>query len=119
MRKAFDSIIGIFKPAPLTLSNGKKVKRPFRSGLVVSLVLLFLIYLTMGVTEFKVSVLINRGYRFLDILKKMIPPNWSYLPKVWVPMFETIGMSIFGTFLAALIGVPIAYYSAVNMNQIV
>lgn len=47
----------------------------------------------------------------------MFPPKWGYLPKVWVPMFETIGMSVLGTFLAAVIGLPIAYFSTVNMNQ--
>lgn len=117
MKRVFESIIGIFKPVPLVLANGKEVKRPFRSGLVVSLFLIVLIYLAMGITKFDVGILIARGDKFLNILVRMFPPKWSYLPKVWVPMFETIGMSILGTFLAALIAMPIAYFSAVNMNR--
>lgn len=111
------SIKSIFAPVPLVLSNGKEVKRPFRSGLVVSILLLVLVYLALDVTQFNLNILITRGDRFLRILTRMVPPNWDYLPKVWRPMFETIGMSILGTFLAALVGMPIAYYSSVNMNE--
>lgn len=117
MKKGLQFLKGIFYPVPLELSNGKEVKRPFRSGLVVSILMLILIYLAMGVTNFDIQVLIRRGNKFLNIIVRMFPPKWEYLPKVWVPMFETIGMSVLGTFLAALIGLPIAYFSAVNMNQ--
>lgn len=107
----------ILFPMPYVLENGKEVKRPFRSGLVVSIILLILVAISMDVTRFDLGLLMRRGDKFFVILKKMVPPNWSYLPKVWVPMFQTIGMSIFGTFLAGIFGLPLAYYSAVNMNE--
>lgn len=117
MKKLADNIKSIFFPKPITLSNGKEVKRPFRSGMLASIIILILVAISMDATNFNISLLINRGDKFLVILKKMVPPNWSYLPKVWVPMFQTIGMSIFGTFLAGIFGLPFAYYSAVNMND--
>lgn len=76
-----------------------------------------LIYFAVGITKFDIGILIRRGDHFVNILVKMVPPNWSYLSKVWEPMFQTIGMSVLGTFLAGLLGMPIAYYSAVNMND--
>lgn len=117
MKTLLDKIKSILYPKPLTLSNGKEVKRPFRSGLLASIIMLVLVAISMDATNFNVSVLVSRGDRFFVILKKMVPPNWSYLPKVWEPMFQTIGMSIFGTFLAGIVGLPLAYYSAVNMND--
>lgn len=113
----FDNIKSILFPKPLVLENGKEVKRPFRSGLVASVIMLVLVAVSMDATNFSMSLLISRGSKFFVILKKMVPPNWDYLPKVWDPMFQTIGMSIFGTFLAGLVGLPLAYFSAVNMND--
>lgn len=110
-------IKSIFFPKPLVLDNGKEVKRPFRSGLLASIIMLVLVGISMDVANFDIGLLIRRGDKFLVILRKMVPPNWDYLPKVWDPMFQTIGMSIFGTFLAGLFGLPLAYYSAVNMND--
>lgn len=64
MKKGLQFLKGIFYPVPLELSNRKEVKRPFRSGLVVSILMLVLIYLAMGVTNFDIQVLIRRGNKF-------------------------------------------------------
>lgn len=117
MEQIWSAFKSILFPKPLILENGKEVKRPFRSGLFASIILVILISIAMDVTKFDMGVLFRRGDKFLVILKKMFPPNWDYLPKVWVPMFQTIGMSIFGTFLAGIFGLPLGYYSAVNMND--
>ena len=117
MKSLWVRLKSVLYPEPLMLENGKAVKRPFRMTLLVSVIMLILVLISMNVTKFDLGILIRRGSKFSVILKKMVPPNMTYLPKVWEPMFQTIGMSIISTFLAALLGLPFAYYSAINMNE--
>ena len=43
-----------------------------------------------------------------DIGSRMVPPAWSYMNKLWVPLWDTINIATLGTviaiFLAVLIG---------------
>ena len=49
-----------------------------------------------------------------DIVSRMIPPNWSYMEVLWVPVWETINMATLGTFIAMLIAIPVAFMAARN-----
>lgn len=43
-----------------------------------------------------------------------LAPNLAFLPKIMVPLFETALMAFWGTFLAVLMAVPVAYLAATN-----
>jgi phosphonate transport system permease protein len=49
-----------------------------------------------------------------DIATRMFPPRWSYMDKLWWPIWETINIATMGTLLAVLFGVPLALLAARN-----
>jgi phosphonate ABC transporter permease subunit PhnE len=50
-------------------------------------------------------------------IKDMFPPDWSFTPKVWKPMKETLQMAIVGTLLGALLAFPTALLAARNVTR--
>ncbi len=49
-----------------------------------------------------------------DIASRMFPPRWSYMDKLWWPIWETLNIATIGTLLAVIIGVPVAFLAARN-----
>jgi len=102
-------------PSTLVLANGKTVK-PKRSPMVYILpILLLLVWWAMEITDFSFYVLLTRGYQFFVIIKKMIPPDFGFFPKVVDPMIETIMMSFTGTIFGAFFALPLAFLSSDNI----
>lgn len=50
----------------------------------------------------------------LDLLERMWPPRWSYLPKILHPLIETIHIATLGTAIALVLSVPLAFLAARN-----
>lgn len=105
----------IFPPKSIKLPNGKVVLKPrSKTPIIIILVLLFT-YISFEVTGFDFSILFKRGKEFFVILKKLMPPNFSYLAYIWTPLFDTIKMSLFGSALGALVAIPIAILASTNI----
>ena len=49
-----------------------------------------------------------------DIGSRMLPPRWSYLSELWWPLWDTLNIATFGTLLALLFAVPVAFLAARN-----
>jgi phosphonate transport system permease protein len=49
-----------------------------------------------------------------DIGSRAFPPRWSYMDKLWGPIWDTINMATIGTILALIMAVPIAFLAARN-----
>ena len=49
-----------------------------------------------------------------DIAARMVPPKWSYIDKLWKPIWDTINIATIGTVIAMVIAVPIAFVTARN-----
>jgi phosphonate transport system permease protein len=49
-----------------------------------------------------------------DLVERMWPPRWSYLPTIVAPMLETIHIATLGTAIAVVFSVPIAFLAARN-----
>lgn len=49
-----------------------------------------------------------------DLLSRSWPPRWSYLDRLWLPLWDTINMATLGTLLGTLIAVPVAFLAARN-----
>jgi len=49
-----------------------------------------------------------------DIGSRMIPPKWSYMDKLWKPVWDTINIATIGTIIAMVIAVPVAFATARN-----
>jgi phosphonate transport system permease protein len=49
-----------------------------------------------------------------DLLGRMVPPRWSYLPSLWWPLWDTMNIATLGTLLAIVLAVPVAFLAARN-----
>ncbi len=49
-----------------------------------------------------------------DLFRRMVPPKWSYMEKLWLPLWDTINIATLGTLLAIVLAVPTAFCAARN-----
>ena len=113
MKNIFDTI---FPKEKITLDNGKVVFRPRSKTPLITIIVIFLMYISVKVTGFNFEVFKNFG-NFFNILKGMIPPDFSYSKEVITPLFDTIKMSLMGSFLGALVSLPIAILASSNITK--
>lgn len=105
----------IFKPKTIVLENGKTIEeKRSRTPLVLAIILVATI-ISVRVTGFKMSTLLTRGNQFFVILGRMFPPKASYLSSIWTPLFDTIKMSLLGSFIGAIAAIPMALIASSNI----
>lgn len=105
----------IFKPKAVTLENGKTVTRRASRGPVVAVLIIIVSIISIQVTGFDMTVLAENGGRFWDILFSMFPLNWDYMSSVWQPLFDTIKMSLLGSFIGSVLVIPFAVAASTNI----
>lgn len=49
-----------------------------------------------------------------DIFARATPPRWSYIDKLWLPIWDTINIATLGTISALILAVPVAFMAARN-----
>jgi phosphonate transport system permease protein len=49
-----------------------------------------------------------------DIGSRMVPPRWSYMEELWVPLWDTINIATLGTLGGVIMAVPVAFLAARN-----
>ncbi|MGO1120640.1 phosphonate ABC transporter, permease protein PhnE [Rhodovibrionaceae bacterium A322] len=49
-----------------------------------------------------------------DIGGRSWPPKWSYMDKLWEPLWDTLNIATLGTLLALIVAVPVAFLAASN-----
>ena len=49
-----------------------------------------------------------------DLLSRMVPPRWSYMDRLWQPLWDTLNIATLGTLIAIVFGVPLAFLAARN-----
>ena len=49
-----------------------------------------------------------------DLGRRMFPPRWSYIEKLWWPMWDTLNIATLGTLIGIVIAVPVAFLAARN-----
>lgn len=49
-----------------------------------------------------------------DILGRATPPRWSYIERLWWPIWDTINIATLGTIAALIMAVPVAFMAARN-----
>ena len=107
----------VFKPQRITLANGHSVLRRRSRAPLIIILLAAAIYLSLIMTGFDIGTVINKFSKMLDLLKKILQPDWSFFPKVISPLFDTIKMSILGTVIGCALALPIAILSSSNINH--
>ena len=107
----------VFKPQKITLANGHSVlRRRSRMPLIV-LLLALAIYLSLEMTGFDMGIIVSKFSKMLDLMKKILRPDWTFFPKVVSPLIDTIKMSILGTVIGCLLALPVAILSSSNINH--
>lgn len=105
----------IFNHEKFTLSNGKEiVQAPSKTPFIIFFFVIALI-ISGKVTGFNFNVLAERGKEFFIIIQRMFPPNWSYLSRIWTPLFDTIKMSLLGSFIGSLAAIPFSIIASSNI----
>lgn len=100
---------------PIVLGDGTTVKQPDSYTIFIVVGFLITLVVSIKVTGFELSVLLERGNEFFVILLRMIPPDVSYTSSIWQPLFDTIKMSLFGSIVGSLIAIPFAVLGATNI----
>ncbi len=49
-----------------------------------------------------------------DIGSRAMPPRWSYMEKLWGPLWDTLNIATLGTVFALIMAVPVAFLAARN-----
>ena len=107
----------IFKPELITLPNGHTVERPRSRTPWILLLFTIVVIISIRATGFNLSTIITRIKELTVILSKIFHPNFNYFSKVISPLIETIQMSIVGTIIGSLIGLPLAILASSNINK--
>ncbi len=49
-----------------------------------------------------------------DLASRAWPPRWSYMERLWAPLWDTLNIATLGTLLGTIIAVPVAFLAARN-----
>lgn len=60
------------------------------------------------------AFVIDAPQQAADLGSRMFPPRWSYIEKLWIPLWDTLNIATLGTLLGVIIAVPIAFLAASN-----
>ena len=107
----------IFKPQKITLQNGHSVMRRRSRAPLILLLLAAAIVLSLKMTGFDMGLVIKKFGKMLDLMQKIWQPDWSFVPKVLSPLFDTIEMSILGTVIGCALALPVSILSSSNINH--
>ena len=106
---------------PISESADRKIwqKRTSRQQLLLwggwfFLVVLF-VYCWQVMTESTIWAFVYDAPRqAADIGSRMMPPRWSYIEKLLLPLWDTLNIATLGTLLGIIIAVPVAFMAARN-----
>ena len=107
----------IFKPQTVTLPNGHSVQRKRSRTPVIVLLIAVMIWLSLKMTGFDLHTVITKFSKMIDLLEKILNPDFSFFPKVVSPLIDTIKMSIMGTVIGCAIALPVAVLASSNINR--
>lgn len=105
----------VFKPRSYTLESGQVIEEKRSRIPLVLLVLVILVIASGELTGFSLDTLVTRINYFFVILRDMVPPDWSYMPRVWQPLMDTIKMSLLGSVVGAVLCIPFSILCASNL----
>lgn len=111
----------IFKPKQIVLENGKVVEEKRSRTPLILLLLVIATAVSVDITGFSLTTIMKRGKEFFVILGQMIPPNTGYINNIWKPLFDTIKMSLLGSFIGSVLAIPFAILASSNLikNRVV
>lgn len=80
-------------------------------GAFVLLIILIILHLKIS----PLSALSNTAKYLVDLIRRLLPPDFSNFRQLIFAMLETIEIGVLGTILATLLAIPIGLFSAKNI----
>lgn len=77
---------------------------------------LLVLYAAFRFTECDPLLFWERRAHLTDIVVRMFPLNWSYVPRIFLPLWYTLQMSVTGTGLGAVLALVAAPWCAGNLS---
>lgn len=106
---------------PVTQTEGRPVwrHRTSRAQLVLwagwlALVALFVFCWQVMTKDTIWAFVTDAPRQAADIGSRMLPPEFSYMNELWVPLWDTLNIATLGTLLAIFFAVPVAFLAARN-----
>ena len=102
-------------------NSDKKIEeliRPQWSLKSIIFTILFFLFIFLIIKDLEINfikLVTESSKYFLDILSRMLPPDFSNLKELIYAMVETIEIAIIGTFIAILLSIPLGLFSARNL----
>ena len=105
----------ILKPEIITLENGHTVARPRSRTPLIALLVIAALAISIKVTGFNLSIIFRRANQLTKILSQIFQPDPSFFSKVVTPLFDTIKMSLLGSFIGSILVAPFAMLASTNI----
>ncbi|GAK39443.1 phosphonate ABC transporter, permease protein PhnE [Paenibacillus urinalis] len=107
----------LFPPKQMVLDNGKVVMQKRTRLPLILIILAILTAASVQLTGFDLQLLFSRIKNFFKILGEMVPPNWSYFPKLLEALLATLQMSLLGSMIGAILALPFALLASSNVMR--
>ena len=98
------------------MNHNKSFKNTSISKVIILIVFLILFFLAANFTHCDLVTFWNRKNHLTDLVADMIPPAFSYIPKILLPLFYTIQMSVTGTVVGTFCALVLAPFGAANLQ---
>ena len=106
----------LFPPRTMQVGEHTVPKPRSRTWLILAVVAA-VVWGSVVVTKFDLSILARRGYQLSVILAKVFNPDLTYLGNVVEPLLDTIKMSVMGSVLGSTLALPFAVMASTNINR--
>lgn len=106
-----------FKPEVITLESGNSVERPRSKKILILSILFIVVYISLKVTGFNLTIIIKRSNQLTVILSQIFNPNFGYFKNVVRPLVDTVKMSLLGSVIGCLLSIPFSILASSNINK--
>ncbi|HCY06890.1 MAG: phosphonate ABC transporter, permease protein PhnE [Erysipelotrichaceae bacterium] len=106
-----------FKPEVITLESGNSVERPRSKKILILSILFIVVYVSLKVTGFNLTIIIKRSNQLTVILSQIFNPNFGYFKNVVRPLVDTVKMSLLGSVIGCLLSIPFSILASSNINK--
>ena len=98
------------------MNDNKTSKNSIVAKFAVPISFLILFFLAANFTDCDLVTFWKRRSHLTDLVVDMIPPDFSYIQKILLPLFYTIQMSVTGTVLGTFFALVLSPFGAANLE---
>ena len=98
------------------MNDNKTSKNSIVAKFAVPISFLILFFLAANFTDCDLVTFWKRKSHLTDLVVDMIPPDFSYIQKILLPLFYTIQMSVTGTVLGTFFALVLSPFGAANLE---